>query len=231
MNDFLSDSSYFGLIISILAYAAGLFIKEKCRLRFLNPLVVAAILIISFLLLTGTSYEVYHASAKYLSWLLTPATVCLALPLYREIELLKNNKRVILISLLVGVFTSIGCVFLMAWLFDLSQAETATLLPKSITTAIGMGIAEELGGFPAIAAAVIILTGVVGNVSAKYILRLFKITEPLAKGLGIGAASHAIGTSRAMEMGSQEGAASSLAIVVSGLLTILILSVYAAVLS
>ena len=119
----------------------------------------------------------------------------------------------------------------MAWLFDLSQAETATLLPKSITTAIGMGIAEELGGFPAIAAAVIILTGVVGNISAKYILRLFKITEPLAKGLGIGAASHAIGTSRAMEMGSQEGAASSLAIVVSGLLTILILSVYAAVLS
>ena len=94
-----------------------------------------------------------------------------------------------------------------------------------------MGIAEELGGFPAIAAAVIILTGVVGNVSAKCILRLFKITEPLAKGLGIGAASHAIGTSRAMEMGSQEGAASSLAIVVSGLLTILILSVYAAVLS
>ena len=92
MNDFLSDSSYFGLIISILAYAAGLFIKEKCRLRFLNPLVVAAILIISFLLLTGTSYEVYNESAKYLSWLLTPATVCLALPLYREIELLKNNK-------------------------------------------------------------------------------------------------------------------------------------------
>ena len=172
-------------------------------------------------------YSTYYEGAKYLSYLLTPATICLAVPLYEQMELLKKNWKAIFGGIFAGVLTSLGIILAMALLFKFSHEEYVTFLPKSITTAIGMGVSEELGGYASITVAIIIITGVVGNICADTVCKLFKITDPVAKGIGIGTASHAIGTAKAMEMGDVEGAMSSLSIVVSGILTVIAASVFA----
>ena len=187
---------------------------------------ISILLSILVLVVGKIDYEVYNESAKYLSWLLTPATVCLAIPLYEQWELLKKNYVAVLLSLLAGTVTSVLTVFVLAKLCGLSHAEYVTLLPKSITTAIGMGVSEELGGYVTITVAVIIITGVLGNMFGELICKIFRITEPISKGLAFGSASHAIGTAKAMEIGEIEGAMSSLAIAVSGILTVLFATVY-----
>ena len=159
--------------------------------------------------------------------MLTPATVCLAIPLYEQWQLLKKHYKAVLFGLLVGVLTSLTTVFVLAKIFDLSHSEYVTLLPKSITTAIGMGVSEELGGYVTITVAVIIITGVLGNIFGEIICKVFRINEPISKGLALGASSHAIGTAKAIEMGEVEGAMSGLAIAVSGILTVLFASVFA----
>ena len=175
-----------------------------------------------FLLVFEVEYETYEYGAKYLSYFLTPATVALAVPLYEQLEPLKKNWKAIMAGILAGALTSAVCVLVMSILFRLTHEQYVTLLPKSITTAIGMGLSEELGGIVAITVAVIVVTGIVGNMFAEGICRLFRITDPVAKGIGIGSASHAMGTAKAMEMGEIEGAMSSLSIAVSGLLTVII---------
>ncbi len=227
MREFLTNSAYFGLLISIGAYALGLLIKKKTGKAFLNPLVIAAVVVIAVLLIFKIDYEAYNKSAQYLSYLLTPATVCLAVPLYREVSLLKKNIGIVAVSLAAGALASMLSILGFAALFRLTHGQFVTLLPKSITTAIGIGVSEELGGIVPITAAAIILTGVVGNVLAVGICRILRIRDPLAKGLAIGASAHAIGTAKAMEMGETEGAASSLAIVVSGVLTVIIAPIIA----
>ena len=172
-------------------------------------------------------YESYNESAQYLSYLLTPATVSLAIPLYLQMEVLKKNFAAIMAGIFSGVLASLGSVFAMAALFGLSHKEYVTLLPKSITTAIGMGVSEELGGYVTISVAVIIITGVLGNMTAETICKIFKIRYAVSRGLAIGTAAHAVGTARAMEMGEVEGAMSSLAIVVCGLCTVIGASVFA----
>lgn len=172
-------------------------------------------------------YDSYYEGAKYLSYLLTPATVCLAVPLYEQLELLKKHKSAIVAGIISGVIASMGSVLLFAVIFHLNHEEYVTLLPKSITTAIGMGVSEELGGIVTITVAVIIITGVLGNMIAEVVCRVFHIEEPVAKGLALGTSAHAIGTARAMEMGEVEGAMSSLAIAVAGLLTVAAATVFA----
>lgn len=184
---------------------------------------------IIFLVAFDIPYESYNAGAKYLSYLLTPATVCLAIPLYEQVELLKKHSKAIVLGLISGVITSLVCVLVLALLFHFDHAQYVTLLPKSITTAIGMGISEELGGYVTITVAVIIITGVVGNMLAETVCRIFKIEEPVAKGIAIGASSHAVGTVKAMEIGEIEGAMSSLAIAVAGLLTVVLAPVFAGI--
>ena len=159
---------------------------------------------------------------RYLSWFLTPATVCLAIPLYEQWTLLKKNIAAVALGLTAGVITSLVTVLVLSVLMGLSHEDYVTLLPKSITTAIGMGLSEELGGIVTITVAVIIVTGVIGNMFAENICKLFHISDPVAKGVGIGSASHAMGTSKAMEMGEIEGAMSSLSIAVSGLMTVVV---------
>ena len=227
MDKLLGSSAVFGVVVSLLGYMLGLSLKRRFRKGFLNPLLIAIIFVILLLLVFRIDYGSYYASAKYLSYLLTPATVSLAIPLYAELEKLRENLAAILCSLAAGVITSLVTVLLLSYLFGLSHQQYVTLLPKSITTAIGMGVSEELGGFMSITVAVIIMTGILGNVAGDLVCRLFRITEPIAKGLGIGAAAHAIGTARAMEWGELEGAMSSLAIVVSGLLTVLLAPLFA----
>lgn len=220
MKMFLIDSVFFGAALSLAAYEAGLFFKKKFRSALCNPLLIGTICTIAVLSLLKIEYKHYNEGAKYISYLLTPATVCLAVPLYRQFTLLKQNKKAVAGGIMTGVLTSLLSVFLLAKLFGLNHEQYVTLLPKSITTAIGLGIAEELGGFTTITVAVIIVTGIMGNVIAELVFRIFRIEEPVAKGLAMGTASHAIGTAKAMEMGEIEGAMSSLAIAVAGLVTV-----------
>ena len=227
MNNLFRDSLYAGVTLSLMAYMLGFALKKRFRLGIFNPLLISIAISIVVLLVGKIDYEVYNESAKYLGYLLTPATVCLAIPLYEQWELLKKNYLAVLLGLLAGAVVSMGTVFVLSRICGLSHAEYVTFLPKSVTTAIGMGISEELGGYVTITVAVIIITGVMGNMFGETICKVFKITEPISKGLAFGASSHAIGTAKAMELGEIEGAMSSLAIAVSGLLTVVLASVYA----
>ena len=215
MKEFFSESLYFGLTISIGAYGLGLLARKKLKWGFLNPLLLAIVAVIVVLNVLDVDDATYNESAKYLSYLLTPATVCLAVPLYQQMELLKQNFWAVFWGITAGVLSSLGSVFGLAYLFGLSHEQYVTLLPKSITTAIGIGVSEELGGISTITVAVIIVTGVLGN------------REPIAVGLSLGTASHAIGTAKALELGEVQGAMSSLSIAVSGLMTVIGASVFA----
>ena len=227
MSELMQQSMFFGAFLSIGTYLLGIMIKRKFRLAICNPLLISIALTIAVLVLTGVDYGTYNESAKYLSYFLTPATVCLAVPLYQQLEQLKSNWKAILGGILSGVLTSLVTMLVLAKLFGLGHAEYVTLLPKSITTAIGMGVSEELGGYVTITVAVIVITGVFGNMIAEAVCRLFRIREPIARGIAIGSAAHAIGTARAMEMGEIEGAMSSLSIAVAGLLTVVGASFFA----
>lgn len=227
MNAWMGETLFFGVAVSITGYAIGLLCRRKWRLALCNPLLIAIIFVMLLLSVSGVEYETYHESARYLSYFLTPATVCLAIPLYERLELLKRHLWAILTGILSGVLASLGSVLLFAWLFRLSHETYVTLLPKSITTAIGMSVSEELGGIASVTAAVIIVTGVLGNIMGEAVCRFCHIEEPVAKGLALGTSAHAVGTVRAMEMGEVEGAMSGLAIAVAGLITVVGASVFA----
>ena len=229
MKEILCNSAYFGVTVSLIGYGAGIMLKKKFKYAFLKPLLISIIFVIGVVLLCGVDYESYENSAQYLSYLLTPATVCLAVPLYQQMTLLKKNLAAVACGILAGVLASLGSVLLLAFLFGLDHEVYVTLLPKSITTAIGMGVSEELGGLVTITVAVIIVTGVIGNVIGEAVCKLFRIYEPIAKGLALGTSAHAIGTAKALEMGEVEGAMSSLAIAVAGLLTVIGASVFAGI--
>lgn len=226
-NDFFTHSLFFGVLVSLTGYEAGQYLKRKTELAIVNPLLVAIVFVIAALLLFHIDYDAYQTGGIYLNYLLTPATVCLAVPLYKQIHLLRQYGWAILLSVFTGTVTSLFGVFLLSVLFHLDHAMYVTLLPKSITTAIGMGMSEELGGIVNITVAVIVVTGVTGNVIGEWVLKVFHVKDRIAKGLALGTSAHAIGTSKAMEMGEIEGAMSSLSIVVAGLLTVLGANVFA----
>lgn len=227
MNEFLQDSVFFGVFISVVTYEIGALIKRKWNVAIFNPLLISIALIIVFLILFDVDYDTYDFGAQYLSYFLTPATVALAVPLYEQIEPLKNNWKAIIAGILSGALTSALCVLILSIVMGLDHKQYVTLLPKSITTAIGMGLSEELGGIVTITVAVIVVTGVIGNMFAEQICKLFYITDPVAKGIAIGSSAHAMGTAKAMEMGEIEGAMSSLSIAVSGLLTVVVSLIFA----
>lgn len=226
MNELLKDSVFFGTVISIACYELGILIRKKWKLAILNPLLISISIIIFILVTFRIDFETYENGAKYLSFFLTPATVALAVPLYEQIEPLRRNWKAIMAGIVSGALTSAVCVLLMSVLFGLDHRQYVTLLPKSITTAIGMGLSEEMGGIVTITVAVIVVTGVIGNMFAELICRLFRITDPVAKGIAIGSAAHAMGTARAMELGEVEGAMSSLSIAVSGLCTVVVALIF-----
>ena len=227
MENLFQNSVYAGVTVSLLAYMLGAFLKKKFKLSLLNPLLISIIVTIAFLLLGNIDYQTYNSGAKYLSWLLTPATVCLAVPLYEQIELLKKNWKAVILSIVSGVLTSLITILALSKMMGLDHKTYVTLLPKSITTAIGMAVSEELGGYVTITVAVIVITGVLGNIIAELVCKIFRIKEPIAKGLAIGTAAHAIGTTKAMEMGQIEGAMSSLSIAVAGIITVLFSTFFA----
>ena len=227
MSEFMQDSVFWGVALSFVAYGIGMLLQRKFHRAIFNPLLISVILIMVFLGVSGTDYREYQEGADVISYFLTPATVCLAIPLYEQIEFLKKNFRAIMVGILSGVLTSLCSVLAMSVFFGLNHKEYATLLPKSITTAIGMGVSEELGGYVTITVAVIVVTGVIGNIIGEIVFKIFRIKEPISKGLALGSSAHAIGTAKAMEIGEVEGAMSSLSIAVTGILTVILASVYA----
>ena len=222
MSEVFQSCACFGLLLAMGSFQLARAINKLAGKEVCNPLLFATLLCGAVLLGTGTEYDVFYDNGgNILEFFLTPATICLAIPLYKQFELLKKNAGAVLAGCAAGVAAHMAGCALMLVLFRMEAAEYISLLPKSITTAIGLGLSQELGGFPAITMATIMLTGLFGAVAAPALLRLFRVTEPVSQGLAIGTSSHAAGTSRAVEMGEVQGAASSLAIVVTGLLTVI----------
>jgi predicted murein hydrolase (TIGR00659 family) len=227
MKEIIFGAVFFGAVITIAGYALGVMLKKKFKLAVFNPILISAVIVIGVLLIFGVDYNTYNSGAQYISYFLTPATVCLAIPLYQQLHLLRQYKKAIIIGILSGVLSSLGSILVIAYLFGLSHQQYVTLLPKSITSAIGIDLSKELGGIPAITVAVIVLTGIFGNMFAEGLCRLFRIKEPIAIGIAIGTSSHALGTAKALEIGEVQGAMSSLSIVVAGLLTVVAASLFA----
>ena len=220
MIAFLSESAYFGLFITLGMFFLARAINKKAKREIFNPLLFASVSILLMLLVFSIPYEAYAAGANHIDMLLTPATICLAIPLYRQYALLKENFGAVLAGCTAGVIAHMLTCAVLLFVFQMDAAQYATLLPKSITTAIGKSLSAEMGGYSAITMATIMLTGQFGAVAAPTLLKWFGVKHPLAQGLAIGTASHAAGTSRAVELGDVQGASSSLAIVVTGLLTV-----------
>ena len=212
-----------GLAVSMLILLMGVELAKESLNMILHPaLVDFSWLVIVILAVFHIDYQSYANGADLLSYLLTPATVCLAIPLYKQLELLRQHLIAVASAIVAGVAGSVGSIYVMCRFFRLEHTHYVTLLPKSITTAIGMGVSEEAGGIVTLTVISIIITGILGNIIADWLFQIFKIEEPIAKGLALGTAAHAIGTAKALELGEIEGAMSSLSIAVAGLLTVVV---------
>lgn len=239
LDQMAANISFFGIFLTCVIYILAIAIQKKFPSPILNPLLVACVIIIVLLLVSGIDYNVFlygklKADGSYdgtgaimFQNLLTPTTVCLAIPLYEKLNYLKKYPAAILGGILAGALACLCSILLMSMLFGLSHTQYVTLLPKSITTAMGMGVSEELGGMPAVTVAAIVITGIFGNVVAGGVLKLFRIKEPVAQGLACGTAAHAIGTARARELGEVQEAMSGLSIAVCGLITTVLASLFA----
>ena len=218
----LASSAFFSLTLTVLAYWVGITIQKKSGLVICNHMIIAAGLIIAVLKLLGISYEQYYVGGSIVNMLLGPATACMALAIHEKRELLKENWLPVLLGCLAGSVTTVVTVLVMSRMFGLSAEMTASLLPKSVTTPIATAISESHGGIASVTVAAVIFTGILGNLTALFLVKLFRVRDPMAAGLGIGACSHAMGTAKALEMGKTEGAMSGLAIGICGIITSLL---------
>lgn len=216
----LFASPFFGIALSIVAFSIGVWIQKKTGLVICNPLIIAIVLVSGVLLLFKIPYESYNEGGNIINMFLAPATSCLAVSVYTRMELLKKNWLPILAGCVAGSLTSMGSVFLLCRLFGLDEAMTYSLVPKSVTTPIAVGIAESHGGISSITVAAVILTGIMGSILAPFLIRIFRVKDSMTAGLAIGACSHAVGTSKAIEIGETEGAMSGLAIGICGIVTV-----------
>ena len=222
MGELLSSTSLFAVVLTLGAYEFGLFLQKKVKHPLCNPLLIAIVTVMVVLTVLKIPAAEYRVKCGTFSWILTPATVALAVPLYEQVKVLKNNIPAILAGVAGGCLANLVCIALMSMLFGLNGTLLASLLPKSITTALGIAICNQLGGIPAVTTAAITITGIFGNIFASTLCRLLRITSPIAQGVAIGTASHMLGTSRANEISQLTGAVSSLSLVVAGILTAII---------
>lgn len=217
--DWILELSLLPLIATILSYQFGLFLQKKTKSPLCNPLLISIILLIGLMVLTGYPNANYQAGMKTISWLMTPATICLAVPLYQQVNILRKNWKGILAGITAGTLASLSFIFVMCRVLELGDVLTFSLLPKSITTAMGTALSAQTGGNEAITTAAIVITGILGNILGVPLCRLFKITHPVAQGVALGTASHVIGTTKARELSDLTGAVSSLSLTVAGILT------------
>lgn len=230
LSEFLPGSTMWGVGLTLAAFAVGTLINRVTKKSVCNPLLLGSLVVVAVLTALRIPYAQYKASAAPVSWLLLPATVSLAVPLYEKWEILRRNAKAILAGIAAGTLTSLASVLLIGWAMGLDHTQFVTLLPKSVTTAISMDVSAELGGIASLTGAVVILTGIVGSLFGEGLFRLLRITDPMAKGVAMGTAAHAIGTSRALEMGETEGAMSGLSIAVAGIMTAILAPVFAGLL-
>lgn len=230
LSEFLQGSTMWGVGLTLAAFAVGTLINRVTKKSVCNPLLLGSLVVVAVLTALRIPYAQYKASAAPVSWLLLPATVSLAVPLYEKWEILRRNAKAILAGIAAGTLTSLASVLLIGWAMGLDHTQFVTLLPKSVTTAISMDVSAELGGIASLTGAVVILTGIVGSLFGEGLFRLLRITDPMAKGVAMGTAAHAIGTSRALEMGETEGAMSGLSIAVAGIMTAILAPVFAGLL-
>ena len=220
MNEIVS-SPYFGISLSILTFAAGVKLEQKFRTPLCNPLIIAVVLTAGVLLVFKIPYEAYNAGGEVINLFLGPATACLAVAVYTKIKILKQYWLPVLAGCTAGSAASVASVYGMCRLFGLDRELTVSLLPKSVTTPIAVSIAEQAGGAAPVTVAAVIFTGILGGILTPFLIRIFRVSDPVAAGLAIGASSHAVGTSKAIELGEIEGAVSGLAIGVCGLITVI----------
>lgn len=225
MNDILSQSTYFGFLITVGIYYISIQLKNKFKSNLLNPLLISTIIIVILLLLLGIKYDTYNEGAKYVSYFLTPTTVCLAIPLYKQIKILKKNIIAILIGILAGVLANATVIILFVKIFNMSNEIGTSLLPKSITAPIAIGLVDEMGGLSSITVFAVILSGIIGAAIAPTLFKIFKIDEEVSQGLACGTAAHGSGTTTALELGEVQGAISGLAIIVTGIITTIIVPI------
>ena len=221
MNAVLS-SPFFGIVLCLVTFLIGRALQKKTGRVLANPLVVAVILCVAVLLLFDIPYENFTKGADVINWMLGPVTALLALSIYNQRQILKAYFVPVLAGCLAGSVTSMASILGLCKLFGVDKAITASILPKSCTTPIALSIAQSHGGIPAIAACCVIIAGVTGALCAPLFSKWFGITDPVAQGLATGASSHALGTTRAREMGEVQGAMSSIAIGVCGLISVMI---------
>ena len=215
----LTQSPFFGITLTVVTYWLGMKIQKKVNFVLCNGLIIAVLLLVGVLVVLDIPYEDYYQGGSVINMFMGPATACMAVTVYAKIDLLRKNWLPVLAGCLAGVVASVGSVLAMCRLFGLDAAMTASLLPKSVTTPIATAVAEAHGGIVSITVAAVIFTGILGNLAAPYLIRLFRVKDPLAVGLGIGACSHAMGTAKALELGDTEGAMSGLAIGMCGIIT------------
>lgn len=219
MAELLNSVSLLPLVLTIGAYQVGLWCQKKWKSPIANPILIALILVVAVLLLTGIPVDTYQAGTAGVSWLLTPATVCLALPLYEQLKILRRNLPAILVGVAAGTVTSLASILLLSKAFGLDAQMTVSLLPKSITTAMGIVLSEQNGGIAPLSTVAILATGILGSLTGTTLCKLLRLQHPIAQGVAIGTASHVIGTSKANELGDLQGAVSSLSLAVAGILT------------
>lgn len=223
MAEFLEGLTLFPAVLTLAAYQVGLWCRKKWNSPLVNPLLIAVVLIVGVLLVTGVSNDVYQKNAAGISWLLTPVTVCLAVPLYEQTKVLKKNMPAILAGIFAGAVTSLISVLLICRLLGLEQTVTVSLLPKSATSAMSMALSDQNGGIGTLTAAVSILSGIVGSLTGQGLCRLLRITDPIAQGVAFGTAAHVVGTAKANELGQLQGAVSSLSLAIAGIMTAILL--------
>lgn len=219
MNELLTQTSLFAIVLTLGTYEFGMWLQKKLKSPLCNPILVSVVLVIAAIFLLRIPTAEYEAGCEIFSWILTPATVALAVPMYEQLKILKKNLPAILAGVLAGVLTSLACVTVLSRVFALEDTMLASLLPKSITAALGIAVSEQLGGLPAVTTSAIAVTGILGNMIGSLLCGLLKIREPIAQGVAFGTASHVAGTSRAAEISELTGAVSSLSLVVAGILT------------
>jgi len=224
MADFLFSNGYFCVTLTVVAYAIGSVIQKKWRLAIFNPIIIGAGLVMAVLSLLKVPNSVYQAGCSVLNYLLTPATICLAIAFYEQFRAMRRHVSAIILGVVLGTVCCLGMVWLLCTLWDFDRVLTLSLLPKSITNAIGVALSEEIGGIAAITTGAIAVTGTFGNIAGPGICRLLGIRHPIAMGVAFGTASHVIGTSKATELSRLAGAVGSLSLTIAGLFTVVLLS-------
>ena len=224
MTELVNSSTFFCVCLTLIAFCAAAALQRKWKLAVVNPIVISAAVIIAVLKLLNISNATYQAGCQILSFLLTPATICLSIAFYEQFQNLKKHLLAVTAGVTAGTVASIGAIWTLSRVFGLEQALLASLLPKSVTTAIGVALSSELGGIAAITTAAIVITGIFGNIIGPALCKVFRLDDPVAQGAAFGTSAHVIGTTRALEMSDLAGAVSSLSLTLAGIVTCILMS-------